>query len=347
MLVEWNATRADYPRQACLHELIEAQVQQMPERVAVVYDGASLSYRQLNTRANQLARYLQRQGVGPERLVGICMERGLDMVVGLLGILKAGGAYLPLDPSYPPERLAFMLEDAQASVVLTQHAVMDALPRHQAQVICLDTDWERIAVESEEAPVSDVASDNLAYVIYTSGSTGKPKGVQIPHRAVVNFLQAMRRQPGMTAHDTLLAVTTLSFDIAGLELFLPLIVGGRVVLVSRAVAADGRQLSQQLAETDATVMQATPATWRILLEAGWQGSDRLRHPMRGRSTAIGISYPTADQGSGALEPLWSHRDHHLVDRVPDSAAAPCHLRSASPSPIPRYTSSMVMDKRSR
>jgi non-ribosomal peptide synthetase component F len=195
----------------------------------------------------------------------------------LLGIMKAGGTYLPLDPSYPPERLGFMLEDAQARIVLTQHAVKDVLPRHQAQVICLDTDWERIASESEATPVSGVISSNLAYVIYTSGSTGKPKGVQIPHHAVVNFLEAMHRQLGITADDTLLAVTTLSFDIAGLELFLPLIVGGRVVLVNRAVAADGGPLRQQLAESSASVMQATPATWRILLEAGWPGSDYLRN----------------------------------------------------------------------
>jgi amino acid adenylation domain-containing protein len=301
VLGEWNATWDDYPRQSCLHELIEAQVQQRPDRVAVVYAGACLSYRQLNARANQLARYLQRQGVGPEILVGICMERGLEMVVGLLGVLKAGGAYLPLDPSYPPERLGFMLEDTQASVVLTQHAVMDALPRHQAQVICLDTDWERIAAESEEAPVSDVASDHLAYVIYTSGSTGRPKGVQIPHRAVVNFLQAMRWQPGMTAQDTLLAVTTLSFDIAGLEIFLPLMVGGRVVLASRSMAADGTQLSQQLTQSAATVMQATPATWRILLEAGWQGGDRLRILCGGEALPLELATQLLTKGAA----LWN------------------------------------------
>lgn len=276
LLVEWNATRADYPRQTCLHELIEAQARRTPEREAVAYEGACLTYGQLNARANRLGRYLQRQGVGPERLVGICMERGLDMVVGLLGVLKAGGAYLPLDPSFPPDRLGFMVEDAEVSIILTQRVLMNVLPMHGAQVICMDDDWERIAGESEETPVSNVASDNLAYVIYTSGSTGRPKGVQIPHRALVNFLQSMRRQPGITAQDKLLAVTTLSFDIAGLELFLPLTVGARLVLVSRAVAADGRLLSQKLAETAATVMQATPATWRLLLEAGWQGGDHLR-----------------------------------------------------------------------
>jgi amino acid adenylation domain-containing protein len=301
VLEEWNATWADYPRQACLHELIKAQAEQTPERVAVVYDGASLSYRQLNARANRLARYLQRQGVGPESLVGICMERGLDMVVGLLGIMKAGGTYLPLDPSYPPERLGFMLEDAQARIVLTQHAVKDVLPRHQAQVICLDTDWERIASESEATPVSGVISSNLAYVIYTSGSTGKPKGVQIPHHAVVNFLEAMHRQLGITADDTLLAVTTLSFDIAGLELFLPLIVGGRVVLVNRAVAADGGPLRQQLAESSASVMQATPATWRILLEAGWPGSDYLRILCGGESLPSELAAQLLTRGAA----LWN------------------------------------------
>jgi len=202
LLVEWNATRADYPRQTCLHELIEAQARRTPEREAVAYEGICLTYSQLNARANQLGHYLQRHGVGPERLVGICMECGLDMVVGLLGVLKAGGAYVPLDPSYPRDRLGFMRADAEVSIILTQRGLMDVLPTHGAQVIFMDNDWERIAGESEETPVSYVASDNLGYVIYTSGSTGRPKGVQIPHRALSAVTISRARAAELSAFQT-------------------------------------------------------------------------------------------------------------------------------------------------
>ena len=182
---------------------------------------------------------------------------------------------MPMDPSYPRARLAFILGDTQIRVLVTQQPLVGGLPVHQAQVVCLDSDWARIAQECAQNPPSGMPAHNLAYVIYTSGSTGEPKGVQIPHRAVVNFLESMRQQPGLTEHDVLLAVTTLSFDIAALELFLPLIVGARVVLVSRPVATDGSQLVKQLADTKATVVQATPVTWRLLLEAGWASSAQL------------------------------------------------------------------------
>jgi aspartate racemase len=276
LLVEWNETQAEYPEDKCIHELFEAQVEQTPEATAVIFEEERLTYQKLNCRANQLAHHLRGLGVGPEVLVGICLERSLEMVIGLLGILKAGGAYVPLDPAYPKERLASMLEDAEVPVLLTQARLAPELPDHGAKIVSLDTDWTIIARESDQAPVSRTTADNLAYVIYTSGSTGKPKGVQILHRAVVNFLTSMRRQPGLTDQDALLSVTTLSFDIAVLELFLPLSVGARTVVVSREVAVDGDQLAEKLASSGANVMQATPATWRILLEAGWGGSEQLR-----------------------------------------------------------------------
>lgn len=273
-LLVWNDTWADYPQDKCIHQLFEAQVEQTPDKVAVVAD-KQLTYRKLNQRANQIAHYLQQLGVGPEVLVGICMERTSYMVEGLLGILKAGGAYVPLDPAYPKERLAFMLEDARVSVLLTQARLVESLP-NQVPVICLDADCEKIAQQSEENPDSGAKPNNLAYVIYTSGSTGKPKGVQILHSSLVNFLSSMRLSPGLTNQDTLLAVTTLSFDIAALEIYLPLIVGARVVIVSREVASDSAQLSQLLTNSGATVMQATPVTWRLLLAAGWQGNNQLK-----------------------------------------------------------------------
>jgi amino acid adenylation domain-containing protein len=275
-LLEWNDTQAEYSNSQLIHHLFEAQVERTPGAVAVVFENQQLTYQELNARANQLAHYLQNLGVGPEVLVGICLERSLDMIVGLLGILKAGGAYVPLDPAYPQQRLAFMLSDSQVPLLLTQEQLVTALPEHQAKVVCLDASWGEIAKQTECNPINQASHENLAYVIYTSGSTGQPKGVQIPHSALVNFLSSMRQTPGLTDKDILLSVTTLSFDIAALELYLPLIVGARLVIVSREVAADGTQLLEQLVSFNPTVMQATPATWRMLLAAGWQGSSRLK-----------------------------------------------------------------------
>jgi amino acid adenylation domain-containing protein/non-ribosomal peptide synthase protein (TIGR01720 family) len=276
LLVEWNNTTQEYPQDKCIHQLFEEQVERSPDAIAVVFEDKQLTYRELNQRANCLAHYLKTLSVGPEVLVGICVERSSEMVVGLLGILKAGGAYVPLDPTYPTERLGYMLEDSLVQVLLTSAQLVKSLPKHKAGVVCLDTNWEQIAMQSDSNPVNGVTRDNLAYVIYTSGSTGKPKGVQIFHRAVVNFLISMRLAPGLTERDVLLCVTTLSFDIAALELFGPMIVGARVVMVSREVASDGQQLSETLTKSGATVMQATPASWRLLLEAGWQGNKQLK-----------------------------------------------------------------------
>jgi amino acid adenylation domain-containing protein len=276
LLVEWNSTQEDYSKDSCVHQLFEAQVGRTPNAIAVVFEKQRLTYHELNARANQLAHYLQKLGIGPDLLVGICVDRSLEMVVGLLGILKAGGAYVPLDPAYPSGRLSFMLEQAKVPVLLTQNRLVERLPKRTARVVFLDTGWHEIAKESAEDPGSKAKSEDLAYVIYTSGSTGKPKGVQIPHGAVVNFLTSMGQKPGMTGGDRLLAVTTLSFDIAGLEIYLPLSMGASLEIVRREVSTDGNLLLSKLAGSGATVLQATPATWRILLEAGWEGSKGLK-----------------------------------------------------------------------
>jgi surfactin family lipopeptide synthetase A len=276
LIAEWNDTRTNYPKDRSLHHLFESQVERTPEAVAVVFGNERLTYRELNRRANQLAHHLVSLGVGPDVLVGILVERSLEMVVGLLGILKAGGAYVPLDPAYPSERIAFMLEDSEVAVLLTQHHLLQTIPESRAKVVVLDADWQEIAAAQADNPDHRGGPENLAYVIYTSGSTGKPKGVQIPHRAVVNFLTSMSHTPGMTEADRLLSVTTLSFDIAGLEIYLPLIVGGSVEIVSREVSSDGYQLLSKLASSGATVMQATPVTWRMLIEAGWKGNPNLK-----------------------------------------------------------------------
>ncbi|MBD2339090.1 amino acid adenylation domain-containing protein [Calothrix sp. FACHB-156] len=277
ILFEWNNTEAEYPSNLCLHQLFEAQVEQTPNAVAVsMENGEELTYVELNFRANQLAYYLQSLGVGSDQLVGICVERSLNMVVGLLGILKAGGAYVPLDPKYPTERLAFMIQDAQVEVLLTQQHLVNSLPETEAKIICLDQDWLAISSYSPQSPPGLQSPNDLAYVIYTSGSTGKPKGVQIMHSAVVNFLTSVAQEPGITATDIVLSVTTLSFDIAVLEIFLPLIVGAKVVLVSTDNSQDGYALQKLLLASQATIMQATPATWRILLASGWHGTDQLK-----------------------------------------------------------------------
>ena len=276
LLIDWNDTERDFSDGRCVHELFEARVNQNPEAVALVFENESWTYRKLNCRANQLGRYLRGLGVGPDTLVALCVDRSIDMVVALLAILKAGGAYVPMDPEYPKDRLEFMLRDTQAPVLLTQKRITEILSEYPGQCVCLDEDSERIACESEENFAHEATADSLAYVIYTSGSTGTPKGVMIRHGSVCNFLASMAAEPGLCSKDTLLAVTTLSFDIAGLEIYLPLSVGGRIVLASRDVAVDGFRLAAQLSDCGATMMQATPFTWRMLLASGWQGGRELK-----------------------------------------------------------------------
>ncbi|HWN42366.1 MAG TPA: amino acid adenylation domain-containing protein [Thermoanaerobaculia bacterium] len=270
LLVVGNLTAAEVPPRL-LHQLFEERAAERPEAVAVAHEGESLTYGELNTRANRLAHHLRGLGVGPERLVAVCLERSPAMLTALLGVLKAGGAYVPLDPSYPADRVAWVLEDSRASVLLTQSDLAASLP-----VPGISLDRIDLSAESAANPVPLAGPENLAYVIYTSGSTGRPKGVAVRQRSAVNFLASMARQPGLGPDDVLLAVTTIAFDIAVLELFLPLSRGGRVELVDRETAADGLRLMERIAGTNATAMQATPATWRVLLEAGWEGSLELK-----------------------------------------------------------------------
>jgi amino acid adenylation domain-containing protein len=276
MAVEWNDTRAKYPDTQCVHELFHQQALRTPEAVAAVYEGQQLTYAELDRKANQLARYLGKQGVKPGSLVGVFVDRSAEMIVALLGVLKSGAAYVPMDPTYPNERIAFVLEDANVPALLTQEKLTPNLAGSRVRTICLDTEWGLIGQESGQAPAHAAAPEDLAYVIYTSGSTGRPKGVEISHRALVNLLNSMQKKPGLEPRDTLLAVTTLSFDIAGLELFLPLITGAKLVIASREAAADGSLLLALLKSSGAKVMQATPVTWKLLLEAGWDGRPALK-----------------------------------------------------------------------
>ncbi|PSB41219.1 non-ribosomal peptide synthetase, partial [Chamaesiphon polymorphus] len=297
LLFDWNNTAREYPQDKCIHQLFEEQVAKTPKAIAVVFEQQELTYQQLNHRANQLAHHLQTLGVKPEVLVGICVERSLEMVVGLLGILKAGGAYVPLDPSYPTERLSYMVSDAEIEVLLTQENLLSTLPSHVAQVVCLDPDGGVIESHSPENLVTSVSAANLAYVIYTSGSTGAPKGVQICHSSVVNFLSDMRCFPGVSPEDTFNAVTTISFDIAALELYLPLLVGAKIWLVSSEVATDGERLLSELSRSRITVMQATPATWQMLLASGWSCDYPLKVLCGGEALSARLAHQILETGS--------------------------------------------------
>jgi amino acid adenylation domain-containing protein/thioester reductase-like protein len=296
LLDQLNATESDYPRDLCMHQLFEEQASRTPDEIAVIFHDQGWTYRELDDKANRIAAILRKQGVKPETLVGLCVDRSPEMLAALLGIHKAGGAYVPLDPSFPHERLAFMLEDSSALVLVTQASLASLFPYYEGRVILLDEPGEQHPNARKRSSRKQPKSDNLAYVLYTSGSTGKPKGVMIPHRALVNFLVAMHRQPGCTADDILLAITTLSFDIAGLELYLPLISGAKVVIASRETASDPGLLMQEMERVDATVMQATPATWRMLIEAGWQGKKDLKVLCGGEALPNDLADPLLERG---------------------------------------------------
>ncbi len=260
----------------CIHDLFEAQAQRCPQANALTFGPRRLSYAELNDRADRLAVELRARGVGPDVQVGVFADRSPEMLVGLLGILKAGGAFVPLDPSFPKDRLAYMLEDARPSVIVSQSWLLPELPVQGAEVISLDSEVGTACPTKSIALPSSVHAGNLAYVIYTSGSTGSPKGVQISHGAVVNLLHSMQETPGLTDRDRWLAITTLSFDIAIAELFLPLVVGARLLLASWHTTSDGVALIEKIQLSRPTVIQATPATWRLLLDAGWRGDSPLK-----------------------------------------------------------------------
>ncbi|MBD2540823.1 non-ribosomal peptide synthetase [Coleofasciculus sp. FACHB-SPT36] len=266
LLVAWNDTQVDYPKDACFHQLFAAQVEKTPDNIAVVFESKQLTYQELNQQANQVAHCLQKLGVEPEVLVGICMERSLEMVVGLLGILKAGGAYVPLDPSYPPERLAFMLSDSQVTVLLTQQHLVENIPKHNAQVLCLDADWESIAQESLENPSSSVNAGNLAYVIYTSGSTGTPKGAMNTHRGICNRLLWMQDTYQLTQTDRVLQKTPFSFDVSVWEFFWPLITGSRLVVAKPRGHQDSAYLVELIAVEQITTIHFVPPMLQVFLE---------------------------------------------------------------------------------
>ncbi|HVJ53062.1 MAG TPA: amino acid adenylation domain-containing protein [Aliidongia sp.] len=300
LLGEWNATEASYPQDKIFSQMFEEQAAQTPAAPAISFDGVTLDYATLNARANAVAHRLRALGVGPGTLVGLCAERSLLLIVALLGIQKSGGAYVPLDPDFPQERLEYMLADSGAAVLVTAGAVELEVPAG-VKLLDLEAEADALAGLPTENPMGSAGPQDIAYVIYTSGSTGRPKGVEVPHGALVNFLWSMRQKPGLTATDVMAAVTTISFDIAALELYLPLIVGARIELIDHETATDGAALSQRIAASGVSVLQATPASWRMLLEAGWPGSKGFRAISGGEP----LPRDLADAILGRVDELWN------------------------------------------
>jgi amino acid adenylation domain-containing protein len=296
VLVEWNQTERDFPQHPLVPQLFEEQARKTPDAVAVIFDETPLSRAQLNCQANQLAHRLVKMGVGHGQVAAICLERSPDLIVALLAVLKSGGAYLPIDPALPRERRNLMLGDAQPAVVITSESLLSEFSGQTVPLLVLDRERASLEGENAENLPSRAKGTDLAYVIYTSGSTGVPKGVEISHAALLNFLLSMRERPGLAPDDVLVAVTTFSFDIAGLEIFLPLITGAKLVFLSRRDAADGFRILHHLKAQRATVLQATPSTWRMLLDAGWTGDPPLKMLCGGEALPPELAARLLEQG---------------------------------------------------
>ncbi|HEY9401293.1 MAG TPA: amino acid adenylation domain-containing protein [Pyrinomonadaceae bacterium] len=265
-LAEWNATATGQTAFECLHQSFEAQVERTPEAAAAIFQGRVLSYRELNQRANQLAHYLRSLGVGPEVRVGVCLERSLEMAVAVLGVLKSGGAYVPLDPAYPKDRLAFMLDDIQTPVLLTQEKLVATLPQHAARTVCLDTDWDTIARFDETNPAAVTTQANLAYIIYTSGSTGRPKGVMIDHRGAANTIVDINRRYSVGEGDRVLALSSLSFDLSVYDMFGTLAVGAGIVIPNPSATPDPAHWLELIDRERVTIWNSAPALMEIFAE---------------------------------------------------------------------------------
>jgi amino acid adenylation domain-containing protein len=296
LLYKMNETKRDFPSEKCLHELFEAQVKQTPDSVAVIHDNDSITYSDLNRRANILARHLKTLGVGPGTRVGILMERSIEIVEALFGVLKSGGTYVPIHTCFPTDRVQFICTDANVKVLLTNvdHISSDI---ENIKVVNLN---DKLSDECSNMK-ADITPDSLAYIIYTSGSTGNPKGVMVQHSSLVNFLWSMRQRPGITKDNILLSVTPISFDIAALELFLPLIVGATVVIASREMTSNPIQIGEAIKRYQVNMMQATPATWQLLIETGWKGEPGLKAFCGGEA----LTRKLADQLLNRVDNLWN------------------------------------------
>jgi amino acid adenylation domain-containing protein len=323
LLDEWNATSIPHDRTRCLHHLLDASARSTPDAIAVIAGSAAVDYRTLEANANRLAHLLGQHGVGRGALVAVCLERTADIPMVLAAVLKAGAAYVPFDPTHPEERLHYILEDAEISCVVTTSSLLPIFDGVTVTTVLLDEAHALLEQLPAVAPAVVVQPDDLAYVIYTSGSTGRPKGVEIEHRNVVSFLEAMRRKPGLASSDRLLAVTTLAFDIAGLEIWLPLSVGATVVIASRTDVLDGTRLAGLIDTHDITVLQATPASWRLLLAAGWTGKGDLKALCGGEALPADLAAALVDC-TGELWNMYGPTETTIwstVGRVSDATEA--------------------------
>lgn len=297
VIVDWNQTELEIPSESTLHQEFTRQANLTPDKVAVQFDDQKLTYQQVEMASNQVARYLQSEGVKAGDLVGICVERSAEMLVNLFGILKSGAGYVPLDPAYPIDRLQYMCDHSGLKLVVTQQHLIEKVRSFGKPMILMDQSKAQIQQLNHSAVPSQNRPDQICYVIYTSGSTGKPKGVQVPHGSVVNFLYSMKKTPGFTSEDSVLAVTTLSFDISVLELYLPTISGGRVVILDSKTASDGFRLADQIQQNDITLLQATPSTWRLLIQSGWEGKKDLKVLCGGEPMPSDLVGPLLDRCS--------------------------------------------------
>ena len=299
LLQEWNATASIYPPGKIFPQLFEEQAARTPAAPAVCFNGVALSYSELNARANQVAHELRAVGAGPGMSVGLLVARSPLMIVALLGIQKSGAAYVPLDADFPLERIQYMLEDSGTKVLVTTRSSLRGLAiSDEIRIVNLESSFSSRPITN---PVAASGQRDPAYVIYTSGSTGRPKGVTVAHGAVVNFLWSMQQHIGLTSMDVMAAVTTISFDIAALELYLPLLVGARIELVPRETATNGQALSNLLTSRGVSVLQATPATWRLLIEASWPGGMGFRALSGGEA----LSRDLADTILDRADELWN------------------------------------------
>jgi amino acid adenylation domain-containing protein len=303
LVEEFNSTQRSYPTGCLIHELFEDQVRRGPAEIALCCEEEALTYAQVNARANQLARYLRRHGVHPGEVVAVCGERDACMVIALLAVLKSGAAYMPLDPSYPVQRLSYMIEDAKPSALLVWGSVRVQLPDLDARVVNLSREQRAIDAESplDLQPDGGERETDLAYVIHTSGSSGRPKAVMVEHRGVVNLLSDIRHTLSVRANDTMLAITTIAFDISVLEIFLPLVSGARLAVVGRAAASDVESLITMIEKFGVTILQATPVTWDLLIGGGWSGKKGLRAICGGEALPALL----ADRILARVDELWN------------------------------------------
>ena len=321
LLVEWNNTQTDYPQDQCIHQLFEEQVNSTPDAVAVVFENEQLTYRELNSRANQLAHYLQTLGVGADVLVGLCVERSIEMVVGLLGILKAGGAYVPLDPEYPTERLQFLLADTQVKVLLSQQQILESLPQHQSHVVCLDSDWQTISQASQDNLNSTVSAENLSYVIYTSGSTGTPKGVVVNHQAV-NRLVKNTNYIHLTPDDRIAQAANIAFDAATFEIWGALLNGAKLVIITKSVLLSPQEFAVNIRDRQISVLFLTTALFNQLASFVPQAFSSLKYLLF---------------GGEAVDPRW-------VQEVLEKGAPKLLLHVYGPTENTTFSSWYLVDK---